>query len=56
MNLQRNHAELEYAEELALLDAQDSAPRPANWKLSPQALVNYIIDGQLKKSLHITPK
>lgn len=56
MNLQRNHAELEYAEELALLAAQDSAPRPANWKLSPQAVVHYLIGGKLKNGVVITPK
>lgn len=56
MKLQRNHAELEYAEELELLAAQDSAPKPANWKLSPQAVVHYLIGGKLKSGAVISPK
>ncbi len=56
MNLQRHHAEYQYAEELSQIAAQDTATRPANWNLSPQAVVLYLIGGKLKNGYIITPK
>jgi MoxR-like ATPase len=48
----RPHAEDEYADELALLAASDDRPRPPGWRLSPQAVVTYLLgDGQ-----SVTPK
>src|SRR5687768_6048617 len=56
MNLQRNHAEYQYAEELSEIATHDSAPRPAQWNLSPQAVVFYLIGGKLKNGFIVTPK
>ena len=48
----RRHAEDEYAAELASLAAGDDRPRPPGWRLSPQAVVTYLMgDGG-----GITPK
>ncbi len=41
----RPHAEQQYAAELAALAAADDRPRPANWKLSPWAVVTYLLGG-----------
>jgi MoxR-like ATPase len=48
----RPHAEDQYAEELALLAATDDRPRPPGWRLSPQAVVTYLLGDGAK----ITPK
>jgi MoxR-like ATPase len=48
----RPHAEDQYAEELALLAAADDRPRPPGWRLSPQAVVTYLLGDGAK----ITPK
>lgn len=48
----RPHAESLYADELAALAAADDLPRPPGWRLSPQAVVTYLLgDGEA-----ITPK
>ena len=52
MTALRPHAEDEYAEELALLAASDDRPRPPGWRLSPQAVVTYLLGDGAK----ITPK
>jgi MoxR-like ATPase len=41
----RPHAEDQYADELAALAAVDDRPRPPGWKLSPWAVVKYLIGG-----------
>jgi len=43
----RPHAEDAYATELAALEAVDSRPRPPRWRLSPWAVVTYVIGGTL---------
>jgi MoxR-like ATPase len=48
----RPHAEDQYAEELALLATTDDRPRPPGWRLSPQAVVTYLLGDGAK----ITPK
>jgi MoxR-like ATPase len=48
----RPHAEDQYAEELAQLAAADERPRPPGWRLSPQAVVTYLLGDGAK----ITPK
>ncbi|GAA2638253.1 ATP-binding protein [Paractinoplanes durhamensis] len=52
MTALRPHAEDEYAEELALLAAADDRTRPPGWRLSPQAVVTYLLGDGAK----ITPK
>ncbi|MEV4757361.1 AAA family ATPase [Micromonospora sp. NPDC049559] len=52
MTVIRPHAEQSYADELAALAAADDRPRPPGWRLSPQAVVTYLLgDGG-----GITPK
>jgi MoxR-like ATPase len=52
----RRHAEQQYAEELEQLQKQDKAERPPNWLLSPRAVVDYLMGGQLKNGFEVTPK
>ena len=49
-------AEALFAEELKALQAQDDLPRPAEWQLSPQAVVTYVMGGKLKDGTEIKPK
>lgn len=51
----RQHAEVQYAEELEALAKVDDKPKPPNWKLSPWAVTEYLMGGQAGK-LEITPK
>jgi MoxR-like ATPase len=52
LEVQRRHAEDEYADELATLATVDDRPRPPGWRLSPAAVVTYLMgDGD-----RITPK
>lgn len=52
----RPHAEQAYAKELALLQGLDDKPRPENWKLSPWAVVQYLMGGTLDSGEEIEPK
>ena len=52
----RPHAEIVYAEELAALKAADDRPKPANWQLSPWAVVTYLLGGKLDNGVEIEPK
>ena len=52
----RPHAEVTYAEELTAMASIDDRPRPENWKLSPWAVVNYIVGGKFDKGVEIEPK
>ena len=52
----RPHAEQLYAEELAVLGRLDDRPRPPNWRLSPWAVVTYLLGGTLADRTPITPK
>jgi len=52
----RPHAEQAYAAELdALIDADDR-PRPPSWRMSPQAVVRYLLGDVLADGTAITPK
>ena len=51
----RQHAELQFANELEALKKADKHPRPPMWQLSPQAVVTYLMGGTAGK-LEITPK
>lgn len=53
--IMRQHAEDLFASELAALAASDEKPRPPNWKLSPWAVVTYLLGGKVGKT-EITPK
>ena len=53
--VQRQHAELQFADELAALVKEDKLPKPPQWKMSPQAVVTYLMGGMAGK-LEVTPK
>ncbi|RKT51958.1 ATP-binding protein [Saccharothrix australiensis] len=52
----RPAAERQYATELAALAKADDRPRPPRWRLSPQAVVRYVLGGTLPDGTVITPK
>jgi MoxR-like ATPase len=55
-DLMRPHAEQEHAEELAALARVGDRPRPPSWKLSPWAVVMYVLGGTLDDGTEISPK
>jgi len=56
MNLLRQHAEQQFADELAALAKADTKTRPPNWKLSPWAVASYVLGGKLDDGTVISPK
>jgi MoxR-like ATPase len=54
--LLRPHAEQAYTDELAALAAADDRPRPPSWRLSPHAVVDYLMGVTLADGSVITPK
>ncbi len=52
----RPHAEQEHQAELAALAAADDRPRPPGWRLSPWAVVTYLLGGTTADGIQITPK
>lgn len=52
----RQHAEQQYAEELAALAQVDTRQRPPNWKLSPWAVRTYLMGGKLENGFQISAK
>jgi MoxR-like ATPase len=52
----RPHAEQEYAAELAVLGDLDDRPRPPHWRLSPWAVVTYLMGGTLSDGTVLSPK
>ena len=52
----RQHAEQQYAEELAALARHDERQRPPNWRLSPWAVRTYLLGGTLPDGFVVTPK
>ena len=52
----RPHAEFAYAAELTALAASDDRPRPPRWRLSPWAVVDYLIGGTRPDGTVIIPK
>jgi MoxR-like ATPase len=52
----RPHAEIQYADELAALAALDDRERPPSWRLSPWAVVTYLMGGTLDDGTVIVPK
>ncbi|MEV5650402.1 AAA family ATPase [Nocardia sp. NPDC052254] len=55
-DLLRPHAEQVFADELAALAAADDRPRPPSWRLSPWAVVTYLLGDTLPDGTVITPK
>lgn len=56
LDIIRPHAEATYAEELTVLAETDKNQRPPNWKLSPWAVVTYLLGGKLENGFVIEPK
>ncbi len=56
MSALRNHAEVEFKEELKALKKQDKGNKPTNWELSPQAVVDYLMGVKLKNGFEVSPK
>lgn len=54
--LLRQHAEQQFAAELAALAKADTKPRPPSWKLSPWAVATYLLGGTLDDGTVISPK
>ncbi|MFC9975962.1 AAA family ATPase [Spirillospora sp. NPDC127200] len=52
----RPHAEQQYAGELARLAEHDERPRPPGWRLSPWAVITYLLGGELPDGTVVTPK
>jgi len=52
----RPHAEHEFAREIAALAAVDDRERPPNWRLSPWAVVTYVLGGTIADGTVLTPK
>lgn len=52
----RQHAEQQYAAELAALAKADTKPRPPSWQLSPWAVSTYLLGGTLEDGTVISPK
>jgi len=54
--LMRPHAEQEHGGELAAIARIDDRPKPPQWKLSPWAVVTYVLGGTLDDGTVIIPK
>jgi MoxR-like ATPase len=52
----RQHAEQQFAEELAELAKADGRPRPPSWKLSPWGVRTYVLGGTLPSGFVVSPK
>jgi MoxR-like ATPase len=55
-NILRQHAEQQFAEELEEVRKQDKHSVPQNWRMSPQAVVTYLIGGRLPNGFEVTAK
>lgn len=54
--LLREHAEQQFAQELEELAKVDTRVRPPNWRLSPLAVVTYLLGGKLENGFEVSPK
>jgi MoxR-like ATPase len=52
----RQRPEMAFADELDLLAREDTRPRPPRWRLSPWAVVTYLLGGTLPSGAVIRPK
>ena len=55
-SLLREHAEQQFAEELEELGKVDKKYCPPNWKLSPWAVMTYLMGGKLDSGFEVSPK
>lgn len=55
-HVMRQHAEQQFAQELAELRKADTRPRPENWALSPWAVVRYLMGGTLDNGFKLSAK
>lgn len=55
-NILRQHAEEQFAHELAALKEIDDSQCPPNWELSPRAVARYVLGGKLENGVMIEPK
>lgn len=55
-NVLRQHAEQQFAEEIAEITKQDTSERPPSWNMSPRAVVTYLMGGKLKNGFEVSPK
>ncbi|MDR3214517.1 MAG: AAA family ATPase [Azoarcus sp.] len=55
-DLLRLPAEQTYASELAALTSGDDVPKPEGWKLSPQAVLTYLLGGKAADGTIVSPK
>ncbi|MFM2392083.1 MAG: hypothetical protein RLZZ546_60 [Bacteroidota bacterium] len=56
MEVLRQHAEEQFAQELEEIKKQDSGTVPPNWLMSPQSVVFYLMGGKLKNGFEVSPK
>lgn len=56
MNVLRQNAAQQFAEELENLKSQDTGVVPTGWQMSPQSVVTYLMGGKLKNKFEISPK
>jgi MoxR-like ATPase len=52
----RAHAEQAHADELEAIERADDRQRPSGWRLSPWAVVTFVMGGSLADGTEITPK
>lgn len=52
----RQHAEQQYAHEIAALKQHDQKQRPPNWEMSPWAVATYLLGGTLPDGTEISAK
>jgi MoxR-like ATPase len=52
----RQHAEIQFAQELEELKKQDSGKVPPCWHMSPASVVTYLVGGKLKNGFEVSPK
>jgi MoxR-like ATPase len=54
--LLREHAENQFKEELDALSSVDKKQKPPRWKMSPWAVMTYLMGGKLENGFEISPK
>lgn len=56
MSLLRKQAEVQFAEEIDAIKQSDQDTKPANWSMSPNAVVQYLMGGKLSNGYEVSPK